>query len=111
MILASSTTWRSTMSCMDLRKDSTDRSSAGKARTTITPDCALTITLRPSAEPTIALTDFMTSPQKLLSEDVVTRVLSVSRCDGAPEVTEAGAPGAPTPAVGASVIEPELTRT
>src|SRR6188474_93038 len=106
MIFASRTTCRSTINCMAFRNDSTERSSAGIARITITPDWELTITLRPSAVPTIAVSDFTMSPQKLLSEEVVTRVLSAVR-DVDPPVVLPG--GVAVPGVGdVSVIEPEL---
>ncbi|MNC96923.1 hypothetical protein D3C83_144260 [compost metagenome] len=60
----------------------------------------------------MAVSERTISLQKLLSEDVVTRELSVSRCAGAPVMlVAAGAPGPPADAVGASVIEPEETRT
>src|SRR5678809_1553502 len=103
------------MSCICLRNDSTERNSEGRARATITPDCALTITLRPSAEPTIAVSDLVMSSQKLLLEVVVTCVLSAVR-DTAPPLLEVppgsgGAPGTDAaPETGVSVIDPDVTR-
>jgi len=114
MILASRTTWRSTISCIDFRNCSTPRSSVGIARTTTTPDCAFTTTLRPAPPPRIAFSDFWISPQKSESEVVVTRVLSAARVLPAPVGPVVGTGTLPALGVpgldGASVIEPELTR-
>jgi len=60
-------------SCVVLRKRSTARNSSGAARTTTTPDCGLTTTLRPSSLPTIACNEVRNSFQK--SESLVVSML------------------------------------
>jgi hypothetical protein len=76
-IFASRITWRSTDNWVAFRYMSTLRSSSGIARITSTPDCGLTTTLRPpSFEPTMASIADFRSPQKSLSDSMLTSVLA-----------------------------------
>src|SRR5471032_432449 len=71
-IFASRITWRSTDSWVAFRYRSTLRSSSGMARITITPDCGLMTTLRPSLSPMMAPSDAFSSVQKSLAVVVLT---------------------------------------
>src|SRR5512135_1492880 len=122
MILASRITCRSTESWEALRNSVTLRNSAGIARTTITPDCGLTTTLRPPSVPTMVLRAVVSSAQKSLLDTVETRLLStvvaavvppdVPVVPVVPDTT--GAPDTPvpgTPVPGEPPLEkPENTR-
>src|SRR3989449_11567215 len=79
MIFASSITWRSIDKRVARRYCSTARSCCGKARTTTTPDCGVTMTERPSPVPTMASSAVRKSAQRSDCCWVVTRLVSSAR--------------------------------
>src|SRR5438046_2650540 len=81
MIFASSITWRSIDRRVARRYCSTARSCCGKARTTTTPDCGVTMTERPSPVPTMASSAVRKSAQRSDCCWVVTRLVSSARLE------------------------------